>query len=228
MASTHSSGLEGQDSVDALMVDFDIETDAMAVSFERAQELSASIVQQSVGGAGGLHVVVDVAGEDFGAFESGLRGDVTVEEWARFSTTDDARRYRITLTENGRKQITHPQWTAEGALFLNGRKSRGGWRFRVQFPDETSLQRYVTYCETNGIRFNPRRLSHSSQSGMGEKFGLTPGQKAALISASKRGFFEVPRACTLEELAADRNVTHQALSERMRRGLDSLIESTLL
>jgi hypothetical protein len=38
----------------------------------------------------------------------------------------------------------------------------------------------------------------------------------------------VPRSITLEELADDLSVSHQALSEQLRRGTGGLMEDTLL
>lgn len=220
------SGVDGD--AQTVIGEFDVDSDAMAESFDRAPELSASLVQQSLGESGGLNVVADVSGGAIQAFEHGLGQDPTVGDWTRFSAETDPARYRISLTETGREQLTHPQWSGDGALFLDGRRNRDVWRFRIQFPDEASLQRYVAYCEEKTIPLDPRRLSRSKRSSPTETFGLTPSQTETLVTASERGFFEIPRTCTLEELASSRSVTHQALSERIRRGLDSLIESTLL
>lgn len=210
-----------------MIAEFNIETQAMRTAFQNAPQLDASIIQQTASGSGGLDVVVNAVRGEFDDFEIGLEDDPTIADWVRFSDDDDCRRYRITLTETGRELATYPRWSRDGAVFLDGSRRRDDWRFRIQFPDEESLQRYVGYCEDHSITFKPIRLSRTDSSTATERFGLTPIQTQTLVSASERGFFHIPRDCTLEELADESDITHQALSERLRRGMGSLVESTL-
>lgn len=210
-----------------MIAEFNIDTQAMQSAFQSAPQLDASIIQQTDNGSGGLDVVVNAVRGEFTDFESGLEDDDTITEWVRFTDDDECRRYRITLNEQGRELATYPRWSKDGAVFLDGSRRRDGWRFRIQFPDEESLQRYVSYCENRPIDFKPIRLSRTDSSTATERFGLTPIQTQTLVTASERGFFHIPRDCTLEELADESDITHQALSERLRRGIGSLVESTL-
>lgn len=210
-----------------MIAEFDIDTTVMDAAFDRSPTLEASLLQQTVGASTGLDVVVDVVTDDAPSFESGLNADDTVADWVRLSASEDCRRYRVTLTERGRRLMTHPRWSSESAVFLDGTRTRDSWRFRIQFPDEGSFQRYVEYCEEHPVSFRPTRLSRTESPTSSERFGLTPGQRQLLSDAQERGYFEVPRGCTLEDLAGDSSVSHQALSERLRRGMASLVESTL-
>lgn len=210
-----------------MIAEFDIDTQAMRAAFQNAPQVDASIIQQTACDSGRLDVVVNVVRGEFNSFETGLETDGTIADWIRFSEDDECRRYRITLTEEGREQATYPCWSENGAVFLDGSRRRDGWRFRIQFPDEESLQRYVSYCEDRTIDFKPIRLSRTDSSTATERFGLTPTQTQTLVTASECGFFDIPRECTLEELADEWDITHQALSERLRRGMGSLVDSTL-
>ncbi|AWB28324.1 helix-turn-helix domain-containing protein [Halococcoides cellulosivorans] len=210
-----------------MIAEFDIDTTVMDAAFDRSPQMEASLLQQTASASNGLDVVMDVVDEEFSSFESGLDADDTVTDWVRLSGADDWRRYRVTLTEQGRRLMTHPRWADESAVFLDGTRTRDCWRFRIQFPDENSFQRYVEYCDEHPVTFRPTRLSRTDPATASERFGLTPGQRQLLSDAQERGFFEVPRECTLEELAVDAPVSHQALSERLRRGMGSLVESTL-
>lgn len=210
-----------------MIAEFDLETPAMQTALQHAPELDVSIIQQTSTDSGRLAVVVNAVHGPFDDFESGLDQDGSVASWGRFSDGDERRRYRITLTERGRKLSTYPCWSSNGAVFLDGTRRRDGWRFRIQLPDEDSLQQYVSYCENHAIDFNPVRLSRTNQSPVTERYGLTATQTETLVNASQQGFFEIPRDCTLEQLAAKSDITHQALSERLRRGMDSLVNSTL-
>lgn len=210
-----------------MIAEFELDTPAMRSALQEAPSLDVSIVQQTVPNSGALDVVLNAVRGEFDAFETGLDADDSVDEWVRFTDGDERRRYRVTLTADGRDLSTYPSWSDSGALFLDGHRRRESWRFRIQFPGEESLQRYISYCEDNYIDLQPIRLSRTNSSTVTERFGLTPTQTQTLVSASQSGFFQIPRDCTLEELAEESNITHQALSERLRRGMGSLVDSTL-
>lgn len=199
----------------------------METAFEHSQRVDASILQQTPSTSGAFDVVLNAFHDNFAAFESGLDADHTVVDWLCLSAADEWRRYRVTMTERGRDLMTYPGWSEEGAVFLDGIRNRGHWRFRIQFPDEESFQRYLAYCDGQPLDVQPKRLSRTEPVTTAERFGLTADQRESLIDARENGFFQIPRDCTLEELAADSGVTHQALSERLRRGIGSLVESAL-
>lgn len=199
----------------------------MRTALRRASETDVSIEQQTAADEETLVVVLNAVRGPFDELEAGLDEDETVEDWVRFSDDAESRRYGVTLGKRGRELFTYPQWSADGAVFLDGHRRRDGWRFSIQFPDEESLQRYVSYCENCDIDFRPIRLTRTDGSSVTERFGLTRTQTRTLVTASQEGFFQIPRECTLEELAADSDITHQALSERLRRGMGSLVDSTL-
>ena len=49
----------------------------------------------------------------------------------------------------------------------------------------------------------------------------------ALVLAVERGYYDIPRQCTTAQLAAVLGVSDQAVSERLRRGIATLVEGTL-
>jgi len=57
---------------------------------------------------------------------------------------------------------------------------------------------------------------------------LTERQRECLQAALRRGYFEVPRECTLAELAAELDVDKSTASETIRRGQARVLESFLV
>jgi predicted DNA binding protein len=57
---------------------------------------------------------------------------------------------------------------------------------------------------------------------------LTDRQREALLLAVERGYFEEPRTVTLDELAADLDITQPAASGLIRRAVKRLVVSSLL
>ncbi|EFW93068.1 DNA binding domain-containing protein [Haladaptatus paucihalophilus DX253] len=55
----------------------------------------------------------------------------------------------------------------------------------------------------------------------------TEQQHETLRSAMDRGYYEIPRRMTTTDLAEELGVSHQAVSERLRRGHRCLVEHGL-
>jgi predicted DNA binding protein len=62
----------------------------------------------------------------------------------------------------------------------------------------------------------------------GDDYGVTPLQRETLTEAVRMGYYEVPREATLEDLSEAFDVSRQAISERLSRGVAGLVEHTLL
>jgi predicted HTH transcriptional regulator len=78
----------------------------------------------------------------------------------------------------------------------------------------------------HGIDFDVKNI-HELSGQQCKRFGLTDSQQTALRLAAARGYYSVPRDVTAEDLAAELGITHQALSERLRRGHGSLVDHLL-
>lgn len=62
---------------------------------------------------------------------------------------------------------------------------------------------------------------------LGLEFSLTDVQRETLLAAHETGYFEVPREATLGDLAEQLGVTDTAASQRLRRGMATLVAATL-
>ena len=67
----------------------------------------------------------------------------------------------------------------------------------------------------------PRRFTD------GKEYNLTADQRTALELAYNRGYFESPRGATQEDPGDELDITRQAVSSLLQRGIDQLIASTL-
>jgi predicted DNA binding protein len=82
------------------------------------------------------------------------------------------------------------------------------------------------FCDEHGLNFEVSSIRELDSEPAG-RYGLTTQQYEVLATAASQGYFEVPRAVTLEELAEEFDVSHQAVSERLRRAVNALVEDTL-
>lgn len=115
---------------------------------------------------------------------------------------------------------------AEGGSVLEMWGTDGWWQVRVRFPDRDTLVDAYDRLEASGISVDLRRVSDVS-SVTGTETRLTPQQQEALEAALEHGYFEIPRGISMEELADELGISHQALSERFRRAYETLVDDEL-
>ena len=119
------------------------------------------------------------------------------------------------------QMLTNSEATVLDAI---GRQRR--WQFRVFYPNRELFSKTHDFCNEHGLTFKVDSVREMDGEPAG-RYGLTTEQYEALVKATRRGYFSVPREITLEELAEEMGVSHQALSERIRRGTESLVDDTL-
>lgn len=169
--------------------------------------------------------LVRVRGGDRDAVEAGLAADPTVDEVTLLAAFDDELLFRMEWYD--RVRLLVQMLTNARATILDAFGGDGRWQLRVLFPDHDAVSRTHEFCTTHGLAFDVASIRELEDEPAG-RYGLTQDQYEALVLAVERGFFEVPRGITLEELADEAGVSHQALSERLRRGMGRLVDDTLL
>lgn len=111
-------------------------------------------------------------------------------------------------------------------LLLRSQGAESQWTVDILYPDRETLQDASEGCERYELSFTIDAI-RSFNSDQRTQCGLTPVQHKTLIQACQQGYFQVPREIGLDELAEQMGISHQALSERLRRGHDTLINATL-
>ncbi|ATW87345.1 hypothetical protein halTADL_0541 [Halohasta litchfieldiae] len=118
-------------------------------------------------------------------------------------------------------------YTNQGASILSATGTREGWRLRFRFANRDHFESFVealnernqSYSLLELIEPDKPRLSVGS---------LTPRQREALVAAWEHGYYNIPRETSGEEIAAELDISHQTLSELLRRGTEKLIKSQLV
>ncbi|WP_256296813.1 helix-turn-helix domain-containing protein [Haloarchaeobius salinus] len=103
------------------------------------------------------------------------------------------------------------------------------WFFRVRFPDDTSVTRFHERTREHGYELDLHRLGRSDDDPVEAEgaYGLTPEQREALLFAVESGYFAIPRQSTLDDIAAEFDISNQAASERLRRATESVLQDAL-
>ncbi|MFC7140430.1 helix-turn-helix domain-containing protein [Halosimplex aquaticum] len=166
-----------------------------------------------------------VATGDFEAFESALRGDASVGEFAVVERHEDESLYRIEWDSDHTDLFAALDGVAATVLNAEGRD--GVWVLRAMFSDRGAVSTFDDrFCATHeGVKLD-RLYRYEDPSSYG-KYEVTEKQRAALTAARDAGYFAVPRECSLQDVADELGISRNAASARLRRGQDALVGNTL-
>ena len=100
------------------------------------------------------------------------------------------------------------------------------WHFILRFTDHDHVGQFYNFCTDHEIRLQIERVYTLTEEGLrGRMFGLTNEQREAIVLALKRGYFEIPREVEMEALAGELDISQQAFSERLWRGLAKVLKN---
>jgi predicted DNA binding protein len=105
--------------------------------------------------------------------------------------------------------------------------TRDRWEFELRFHTHEALSNFQTHCRESDIPLELERLYNPTKPDAGPWFGLTPAQRTALSRAVSRGYYTIPRQLSTKELAAEFDISDQAMTERLRRAITNLVTNTL-
>jgi predicted DNA binding protein len=106
--------------------------------------------------------------------------------------------------------------------------SKDGWLFELRAENGEQFSEFQQLCEADGISVELARLSRLSEERSGSEYGLTAGQKEALLVAYRGRYYHDSRQTDMEALANQLDISRQAFSDRLRRGYRNLIENTII
>jgi hypothetical protein len=165
---------------------------------------------------------------DFDALEAAFEDDSTVRSLTVLSEADDERSYRMTWDEPI-DLLVHIMAEQQGTI-IHAANRNDAWALRVSFPERDALvqaEELKELAQRNEFSLDVRGI-HRTDEYRGAQPEMTRQQQEALVTAFEAGYFKVPKEVTLAELAEMEGISHQAMSERIRRGVHYLIEQTLI
>jgi len=163
-------------------------------------------------------------GGDFEQFEAAMPEDPTIREFECVEDGGEKRLYRVVVD---RSIITNPAPIDRetGASRISMETTADGAVLEVRLPERAALRTYIDLLQERG--FSVELLRAHPAGDQHERYGLSEKQAETLREARAAGYFQVPRKTDLETLAGRLGVSEQAVSERIRRGLDTVLSETV-
>ena len=206
-------------------VRFCLEHPIFRETLERAPDTELTW-QRNVSFRSGRELLVWADTPDFEALNRALAADPTVDELLRAIEVDGRYLCRISLSETGAALDFYSILTATGSVVNSATVTAAGWNCHFGFADSSALSQFFDAVGDHGIGYEIHRVYEPRDTERLDD-GMTDAQREAIETAMDIGYFDVPRQATLQELGEELDVSDSAASERIRRGVQSLVQSAL-
>ncbi|WP_306052310.1 helix-turn-helix domain-containing protein [Natronococcus wangiae] len=165
-----------------------------------------------------------VIGDDLEEIENALRNDPTVDEIRVLDRTAGVS--YVTVHWSEAVQTLVDRIVDRHGIMQDVEATDGIWYLKLKFLDQEAVTAFQRYFREQDRSFELQRLSDGTAPKERE-YDLTADQREALVTALEMGYFDVPREAQIEELAAELDISTNAVSQRLRRATRNLTRNTL-
>lgn len=198
---------------------------ALVPTLRRLDGVKVQVVPQGTTSPGATAFPFLIEHADRAELEAALDDDPTVDTYRLVDWTDGQGIYYIEHSPET-KLISAAVAEANGFLMQTETKA-DGWFVRLLLPDRTALNDVWNYANRNDITIDIAEIYGNEDAGGQSSYGLTDQQRTALSLAYDEGYFQEPRAVSLDDVASELDLSSTAMSGRLRRGIRNLIAATI-
>lgn len=215
-------------------VRFAHENGALADTFSRLPDLTVSVVQETGTDPDGNRYFLQFEGVTPAEVEAVLEADPTVRNVDPMPGFASEGMWAVSFATE--TELMAPRVTRADGFVLEARSTSNadwdirGWREQWLLPDREALQDIWQEAREEGFEFDVLQFRRQGGTDL-EYAGLnapTDEQREALVAAYEQGYFAEPRETSLAELAESLDLSPTAVAGRLRRGMKSAIEMTLV
>ncbi|WP_254535785.1 helix-turn-helix domain-containing protein [Halomarina litorea] len=195
---------------------------ALGAAFRREPALTCRIERVAAGRPDRPFTFAWLGGTDRQGIEEALAADPSVELRRMLAERDGQWLAHLAFDES--VALVAAVVTGASGVVCAALAREGAWRLHLRFPSRDDVGATVSHLDRFGFEAD---LTHIREAGETDDLRLTEKQRETIEAAYRQGYFEVPRRVSLGELAEDLDVSHQALSERLRRAQQALMRFEL-
>ncbi len=159
-------------------------------------------------------------------FEDRIRKHPSVKNITTVNTHDDEALYALDWQESDDTFIGGIRMVDGHLLEATGDPET--WGFEIRFPTHDAVSTFQEYCHETDIPLDIKRIFNPTKPDAGPWYGLTASQREMLIRATESGYYSIPRQTSTKSLAEEFEISDQAVTERLRRGISTLVTNTIL
>ncbi|MDZ5810295.1 helix-turn-helix domain-containing protein [Halorubrum sp. AD140] len=138
----------------------------------------------------------------------------------------------------GDEYLLRVEWTLEydgvlstlmetGVPLIEAVGTNQQWTFDIRGDERRDIAAFQERCRELNIPITLTKLHALTPLDSEAETALTDTQREALVLAYERGYFNTPRDVTMADLGDELNISQQAVASRLRRGIRSILGTTL-
>lgn len=209
-----------------LIATFQLEPDALALAetLDRVPEITVEAERIAAHSTDWTMPCIWVSDADFDAVDEALGADPSIDSVVDSEIFDDEKYYQLDWSEDVQSRID--SYLDTEASMLKAEATDEGWTIRIRFVVRDQFDAFREHLHDRDDSFELLNLTEPKEPRPSHG-DLTSVQREALRTAREQGYYSVPRDTTVRELATELDMSHQNLSELLRRGTGKLIDATL-
>lgn len=210
----------------SVIAEFTVPAEAFALhaTFEAVPDTTVEIERLATHSREWVMPFLWVSSSDLDAAERALRDDPSIEALEVVDTDGRVREFNVEWNEDVQGLVD--EVVDQHAIVQEAEAANGTWHLKLKFLDQDAVREFQSYFRERNQEFELERL-HEGSPPKERDYDLTPEQREVLLTALKRGYFAVPRAAQSSDLAAELDISTNAVSQRLRRATRNLVRSTL-
>jgi len=204
----------------AVIVDFEVPADHFALGrlFGAFPDIEVEL-ERMIPVDSGVVPLLWVSRVEVAAVERELRDDPLVEDVTVLTRTEE--RSLIEVEWNPAVDGIVQPMMRNGVDLLRGSGDAEAWTFHARFLSRDQLASFRDDCLDHGVGIDLLRI-YDPRSPT-ENRGLSEAQVDALLLSHEAGYWSIPRETDLVTLGERLGISDTAVSQRLRRGVDTLI-----
>lgn len=210
-----------------LIATFRLDLDAVALeqAFAEAPDMAIEAERIAAHSTRWTMPCLWIAAPDFDAVDEALAADPSVERIVETSEFSDEKYYHLDWDDDVKERID--TYVDRNGSILYAEATDDGWEVEFRFVSREQFDQFRASLREQGHTFE---LVELYEPGSPRQTGgeVTPAQRDALVTAVERGYYRVPREISTRELAEELDISHQSLSETLRRGTENMVTSHLM
>jgi len=198
---------------------------ALAETFAAEPDVTVRTLRLVAGGATGIMPFLWADHDETDRLTGAIERDRSVAAVEQLTTVDGS---CLLAMEWGAQTRAFVSTLAErDASIMEASGYDGMWHLQLFVPDSDDASPSRDLFEDAEIDLSADEATDPESPAASGPLGLTERQYRTVVTAYNAGYYDVPRAVSQEELAAEFDVSHQALSERLRRAHGTIITNAL-
>ncbi len=210
----------------SIVTEFTIAASSFALgrTFEAVPDVTVEVERLASHSREWVMPFVWVTGDDLDAAEAALRADPTVESLQRLDARDGVAEFSVEWSED--VQALVDQIVDQHGIVQEAEAVDGTWFLELRFTDQEAVGEFRAYFHDRAYGFELQRL-YEGLPPKEREYDLTAEQYEVLVAALEAGYFDVPREAAGSDLAAELDISTNAVSQRLRRATRNLTRNTL-